>query len=31
LIEWTIRIGDSTFTVSPISNTNAYYKISKTK
>lgn len=31
LIEWTIRIGDSTFMVSPISNTNAYYKIAKTK
>lgn len=31
LIEGTIRIGDGTFTVSPISNTNAYYKISKTK
>ena len=31
LIEGTIRIGDSTFTISPISNTNAYYKIIKTK
>lgn len=29
LIEWTIRMGDSTFTISPIGNTNAYYKISK--
>jgi len=31
LIEGTIRIGDSTFEVLPISNTNAYYKLSKTK
>jgi hypothetical protein len=31
LIEWTIRIGESTFTVSPISNTNAYYKVNKIK
>ncbi len=31
LIEWTIRIGDSTFTINPIANTNAYYKITKTQ
>ena len=31
LIEGTIRLGDSTFVISPISNTNAYYKITKTK
>ncbi len=31
LIEWTIRINDSTFTVNSIANTNAYYKITKTK
>jgi len=32
LIEWTIRIGDSsTFSITPIANTNAYYKINKTK
>lgn len=31
LIEWTIRIADSTFTITPIANTNAYYKINKTK
>jgi len=29
LIEGTIRIGDSTFEVLPISNTNAYYRITK--
>lgn len=32
LIEWTIRIGESsTFNITPINNTNAYYKITKTK
>ncbi|MCX6825297.1 MAG: S-layer homology domain-containing protein [candidate division SR1 bacterium] len=31
LIEGTIRIADSTFTITPIANTNAYYKINKTK
>lgn len=31
LIEWKIRIGESTFTISPINNTNAYYKITQTK
>ena len=31
LIEWTVRISDSTFTVSPITNTNAYYKINQIK
>ncbi|MCX6823760.1 MAG: S-layer homology domain-containing protein [candidate division SR1 bacterium] len=32
LIEGTIRIGNSsTFSITPIANTNAYYKISKTK
>ena len=31
LIEWTVRIGESTFTVSQIPNTNAYYKINQTK
>jgi len=31
LIEGKIRIGDSTFTIDPISNTNAYYKIYQTK
>ena len=31
LLDGTIRLGDSTFTISPINNTNAYYKISKTK
>ena len=31
LIEWTVRIGDTNFSISPISNTNAYYKINQTK
>ena len=31
LIEWTIRISDSTFTVSQITNTNAYYKVNQIK
>lgn len=31
LIEGIIRRGDATFMVSPISNTNAYYKIRQTK
>lgn len=31
LIEGIIRIGDATFMISPINNTNAYYKIRKTK
>jgi len=31
LIEGTVRIGENTFTINPISNTNAYYKITKTK
>lgn len=31
LIEWTIRIGDSTFSINSINNTNAYYKLTKTK
>lgn len=31
LIEGTIRIGDSTFGINTINNTNAYYKITQTK
>lgn len=31
LLDGTVRIGDSTFIISPIANTNAYYKISQTK
>lgn len=31
LIEGTLRIGDSTFTINTINNTNAYYKITQTK
>ncbi len=31
LIEGIIRINDSTFSINPISNTNAYYKINQTK
>lgn len=31
LVEWTIRLGESTFLVSPLSNTNAYYKITQTQ
>ncbi len=31
LIEGTIRIGDATYAINPIANTNAYYKISQTK
>ena len=31
LIEGTIRIADSTFNITSINNTNAYYKITKTK
>jgi len=31
LIEGKIRLGTSTFTISPITNTSAYYKISQIK
>ena len=31
LVEWTVRLGESTFLVSPLSNTNAYYKILQTQ
>ena len=31
LIEWTIRINNSIFTISPISNTSAYYRINQSK
>ena len=31
IFEWTIRLGESTFLVSPLSNTNAYYKITQTQ
>ncbi len=31
LVEWVIRTAESTFTISPLSNTNAYYKLNQTK
>lgn len=31
LVEWTVRLGESTFLINPLNNTNAYYKILQTQ
>jgi len=31
LVEWTIRLGETTYMIEPIPNTNAYYKLIQTK